>query len=486
MSQTKQKSIKINAILNVLTQASSVIFPLILYPYISRRLGSENFGKYNFAYVFVQYFMILEALGIPTYVVREASRIRDDKQKVEKLVSELFTINMISALASMLLMTAMTLSIGKINEYKDLIFILGFIVLSEALSRDWINTIYEDYLYRSLRYILSKVLCIVLVLILIHHPEDVNKYAVITLITEAGAFLLNIFYCRRYVPYRLTLKPNFKQHLKPIFLLFFTSVAVKIYVQSDITILGIIRNDKEVGVYTLASKIYSVIKAVLNAMIFVAIPRISYYMGEKNEEGYSNLISNVKNALFTLIFPCIIGSACLSHEIMMILGGEEYAGGERALQILSVAILFAVMACYYSQAIMIPNREEKKFFIYTSVSALVNIVLNIVLIPFLGMNGAAITTVVAEAIIMTTSYRASRKYIYRKDNVKVLPIILGCGYVLGICLAIKLLDLGSVLTVILSVVAAVPGYFIILLIGKNELVVNGLNSVKQKLKRKHD
>ena len=97
-NNVNSKSVVKNAILNILKTLLSIIFPLITFPYVSRVLGVENLGKVNFANSIVSYFALLAALGISTYSVREGSRLRDNKDKLENLVKEIFSINIVSTL----------------------------------------------------------------------------------------------------------------------------------------------------------------------------------------------------------------------------------------------------------------------------------------------------------------------------------------------------------------------------------------------------
>ena len=79
----KQKSLGVNALLNGIKQCCSIIFPLITFPYISRVLGSDGYGKYSFSYSVTNYFILLAALGIYTYAIREGAKIRDDQKAIK-------------------------------------------------------------------------------------------------------------------------------------------------------------------------------------------------------------------------------------------------------------------------------------------------------------------------------------------------------------------------------------------------------------------
>lgn len=119
------KSIKLNAVLNIFRQCCHIVFPLITYPYISRILGSSNLGRYSFADSIVQYFLILASLGIPTYAIREGARLRSEKGRLEQLSAQLFTLSLLSLTISILLLSGITWCVPRIRREGMLIFILA-------------------------------------------------------------------------------------------------------------------------------------------------------------------------------------------------------------------------------------------------------------------------------------------------------------------------------------------------------------------------
>ena len=100
MKIKKKKSVGINAVLNIIKQCCAIIFPLITFPYASRVLGVENYGKVNFGTSIISYFTLLAGLGITNYAIREGARIRDDKKNFSAFVNEVFTINVVTTLIS--------------------------------------------------------------------------------------------------------------------------------------------------------------------------------------------------------------------------------------------------------------------------------------------------------------------------------------------------------------------------------------------------
>lgn len=484
MKEKKVSSIKVNALLNVIRQCSNVIFPLILYPYITRVLGAANLGKYTFSLSVVEYAGIFALLGIPTYVVREGARVRENKEQIEKLTSELFTFSLICMILSVAVLYLLTMFVPKLNSNLILIFILSANVITNVLGRDWILTIYEDYLFISLRYIILKLIALILILIIVKQPEDYVKYALINLISDSGGYILNIWYTQRYIPLRITLHPNIKKHIRPIMYLFCTTLAVKIYIESDIMLLGFMRTEAEVGIYGVASKVYSVVKSVLNAIILVAIPRLSLYLGNQQSTEYRKLLKDLKSVLMVLIFPSIVGAVCLSSNIMLIMGGADFVSGASAFRILCIALFFAVMGCYYAQGVLVPNRGEKYFFISTFVSAAVNIILNFICIPLWGISGAAITTLIAEGLILFTCRYFSRQYTQIETASGLIPVLLGCILIAAVCMGVKMLNLSLTIETVLCIIVSAAVYAAVLFAGKNPLAVSVLNAMKSRFKRK--
>ena len=119
----KQRSLGLNAVLNGVKQCCSIVFPLITFPYISRVLGNDGYGKYSFSNSINKLFLYcLRLFGIYTYAIREGAKIRDDQKEVDKFCSQVFSINVCSAVISLLLLGLVVFNSPKLSEYKAYIF----------------------------------------------------------------------------------------------------------------------------------------------------------------------------------------------------------------------------------------------------------------------------------------------------------------------------------------------------------------------------
>lgn len=464
------KSIKNNAFYNVIKQCCNIIFPLITYPYVSRVLLSDNLGKYSFSDSVITLAMTIAALGINTYGIREGARIRNDKVAITRFSAQIFTINSLSTLIVYIILGTLLLFFPRFQKDSIITVILSFNIICNTLSRDWINQIFEDYKYITIRYIAFQVIALLMTFVFVHRPDDCIKYALIMLLANSGGYLTSIFYTQKYVPLRLTRHLNCKKHIKPIMYLLGVALAIQVYVKSDIMVLGFFRSDSEVGIYTVASKVYIIIKALPNAVISVTIPRLANYYGNNDIQAYKELLEKLRGWIVVLIFPCVAGLFCLSEEMLSIIGGKDYIQGDLPLKILSITLAFAVLGCYYANCFLVVRRKDSVFFKATVVSALVNVILNIILIPYAGMCGAAITTLIAEIIVLSICLFYSRDIKNKFKKEIIIPVVLGCIGVFIVCYITKYLIEDVFLKVGVAYVVSAVVYYILNKIMKNPVI----------------
>ena len=149
----KQKSIKLNFIMNAILTLSSFIFPLITFPYVSRILLPEGMGKVAMGTSVIAYFALLARLGIPMYGIRACAGVRDDKVQLSKTVHELFLINLFMSGISYILLFATILSVPRLAEEHVLYFVMSVTILLEALGVEWLYKALEEYRYITCRSI---------------------------------------------------------------------------------------------------------------------------------------------------------------------------------------------------------------------------------------------------------------------------------------------------------------------------------------------
>lgn len=482
----ENKSIKKNAILNAIKVLMSIVFPLITFPYATRILGTENMGKVQFSTSVITFFMLFAALGISSYAVREGATYRDDRKKLSNFASEIFSINFIFTLFSYFILAVTLIIPTKLSNYTILLLIQSVQIFFTTIGVDWVYTIYEDYLYITLRAILVQIISLILLFIFVHKQEDYYLYALITVVANSGVNMLNFFHSKKYVDLKLKIKNNLKRHIRPMLVLFSNDLAQQIYINSDSLMLGFMASDYNVGLYSISVKIYTIVKRLLNAVIAVTIPRMAYYnFHDKNE--FSKLCSKIFNLSILILLPIMVMLFLLGNNIIILLFGSEYSEAGTSIKILAIGLIFAVFANIFCNGILIVKKREKYVLKATMIAALVNLLLNFIFIYYWKQNGAAITTVIAEFIVMIYSYFKSKDYIEIK-NIKnnLFSEIAGCIGVIIIYIIILKLNISSnFLNIFLVGTIGSLIYIIILFLLKNESIIHLKNIILNKIKQKN-
>lgn len=479
-----KKSLSLNAVMNAVKTLMAVIFPLITFPYASNVLQVENLGKVNFANSVCGYFLLFAGLGISSYAVREGSKYVNDREKLSAFSSEMFSINMISSVISYLALGVFLLCSAKLRGYTDLLLIMSLQIFFTTIGTEWIFTIFEEYTYITVRGMVFQVLSLVALFLFVKDQNDYCIYAGISVFAAVGANVLNYFRARKYCDIHFTWKIDWKTHMKPILIIFASTLATTLYVSSDTTILGILGSDYNVGIYAVAGKIYGIVKNLLSAVLVVSIPRLSHYAGIGAKKEFNTLFNQIFNALIVVVAPAVIGLFLLSREVVLFISGESYLDAVQPLQILSLALLVCLFGWLYNSCALLPCRKEKELFFVTLVSGLLNVGLNLLLIPYFKESAAAFTTLLAELCSLIMCHAYSKGLVKIEVNWKIIGSVgVGCVGIVITCTVVKMLALPLLASIFAAVLGSIVVYGIILIALKNPLVFEYLEKFRKKFKK---
>ena len=457
MKNSSKKQLTINAILNVTKQLASIVFPLVTFPYITKTLGVEPYGQYNYIASIISYIALIAGLGITNYAVREGSRLKENKIALNKFINEIISLNCLAVLIAYIILFGVIIYYNTVPTYKTLLIIQGASVFFGVIGCEWLNVIYEDYTFITIRYIAFQLIAVISTFVFVKEPKDLYKYAMISQIAGVFANLSNIIHFRAKwkIKFHLVFRRSIFSHLKYVLILFANAVSMLIYVNSDITIIGIMCGDTDVGIYSVAVKIYTIVKQLLNAMLLVAVPRMARWTGRKGKELLDKQLNELLKGLLIFLIPAIVGLFSLSEEIVVLLSGPEYSLAQDALKVLAVTLCFSTGVCFYSNLVLIPNNMEKHILKATVISAVINILLNIILIPIYGFIAAAYTTLISEGFSVIYMIVASKSKYFPSIYRYFIGCVVSGLIVFACCSYVKGLQKNGIETIALSVVLSV-------------------------------
>lgn len=336
----KQKSLKLNFVMNAILTMSQFVFPLITFPYVSRILLPIGTGKVSFATSIVSYFTLFAQLGIPTYGIRACAKVRDNREELSKMVQELFIINlMMSALAYVVYFAAIYY-VPRFRQDKDLFLIVGLTIFFNAIGMEWLYKALEQYTYITVRSIIFKFIAIVAMFLMVHEQSDYVIYGGISILASSASNIFNFFHIHRYINIKPVGHYNFKKHLKAIVIFFAMSCATTIYTHLDTVMLGFIRTDADVGYYNAAVKIKTILVSIVTSLGVVLLPRASYYVEHSMMDEFYRITKKAINFVFLIATPMMIYFMLFAKEGVFFLSGDAYAGAIIPMQVIMPTLLF--------------------------------------------------------------------------------------------------------------------------------------------------
>lgn len=478
-----KKSVGLNALLNSIRSVLNILFPIITFPYVSRVLNVKGIGIYNFSNSIVSYFVLIAGLGINIYAVREGAKLRDNKEKISKFANEIFTINIVSTIISYILLFITLIIFTKLHSYIACISVFSLQIFFTTIGTEWIYQIYEDYTYITVRSIIFQFISLILLFVFVRNSTDYLNYAAISVFSAVGSNILNFIHARKYFTIRLIKNFNWKIHIIPILVIFGVNIASLIYVNSDITLLGIIKNSYIVGIYSISSKIYQIIKTLIAALLIVTVPRLAMLFGKRKLKEYNKILNKLTNTLVLLVLPASIGLFMLAKEVVLIISGKNYLKSVSSLRILCLAYFFSILAWILTECVLIPAKREKDVLKSTSISAILNIILNLILVPFWNENAAAFSTVCAELCMLLMNYKYAKdivKGMFVSSNFKqnIMSSLIGCVGIVVICLLCNFGWNSLILRTLFSIVLSVGIYVAILVLLGNKIMIKTLKDIK--------
>lgn len=483
--EIKQPSIKVNMIMNIILTVSSLLFPIITFPYVSRVIGADGIGKVQFATSTIAYFSMFAQLGIPTYGIRACAKVRDDKKKLSKVVQEIMILNGITCLISYVALAIALCLVPRFAQEKELFIVISSTILLNALGVEWLYKGLEQYSYITIRSLVFKLIAVAALFLLIHSEQDYIIYGGISIFAIAASNVLNFLNLRKVIDLRPVGNYNIRQHLKLVVVFFAMSVATTIYTNLDNVMLGFMKTDADVGYYTAAVKIKSVLVSVVTSVSTVLLPRASYYVNKGLLEEFYSITKRAMNFVILIAVPCVIYFIIYAEEGILILSGDKFANAVLPMQIIMPTLLFIGITNILGIQMMIPLGKEKIVLSSTICGAVVDLILNAITIPKFGAAGAAFGTMVAELVVLIYQVAATKEMSKKVLNGIRWHIIIIATVIAALASVwVKTLSLGVFVSLLISAICFFGSYFIVLIIGKEKMVFEIIKIFIDKIKKK--
>ena len=265
---------------------------------------------------------------------------------------------------------------------------------------EWLYKALEQYSYITIRSIIFKVVALLSMFLLIHNKEDYIIYGGITIFAASASNILNFINLRKHI----ILKPlggyELKKHMKPMLVFFAVSVAATIYTNLDNVMLGFMKDDTEVGYYTAAVKVKTILVSLITSASVVLLPRASLYIEKGEKDEFFRILNKTLRLVLLMAIPLAIYFIMYAEESILLLSGKEFIDSILPMQIIMPTLIFIGMTNLIGIQMLVPMGKEKLVLWSEIAGAIIDLILNAFLIPIYGATGAAIGTLVAEFVVL--------------------------------------------------------------------------------------
>lgn len=476
-------SLKKNYIYSLSYQILNLITPLITAPYVARVLGADGVGIYSYTASIMSYFAMFGALGTMNYGTREIARLRDDKRAMS---DAFWGIEIITCISTLICLACWFVLIFESTTYKYYFWALSPTLLATMADISWFYTGIEKVSYTVIRNTICKFVGIILLFVFVQHKEDLFLYMLMnSMIQFLGNLSMWTYLPKLIAGFRLK-GLNLLVHFKETLSYFVITIAISLYTVLDKVLIGLITQDNfQNGYYEQATKIINIAKTVsFSALNSIMVARMSYLFESKKYDEIHQRIAESLDCILIISWGCIFGIIAVAKDFVPIFFGQGYEPVIFMLCLMSPLIfIISLSTCigshYYLAAGLI--KKSTRMTIYGSI---VNLCVNLLLIPKLGAVGAIIGTLIGESLISFLYVYFAKEYasfglILEKSYKRIFAgiVMIGCGILFS-----KYVGVHSFVMLFAQIIACAIVYALALLGLRDNMAYKFLNIALSKIK----
>ena len=373
--------------------------------YLARVLGASGFGKISFAFSIFAYGVLLSDLGLTILGIREVAR---KKNNIDELSSNILSLRLILALISFTILLLFSLFAPLQKDTRVLLTLYSFSIFFYAFYLDWFFRGRERMANIAAASIITQIIYVILVFSFVNQANDIIRIPFLWFagIGAGAIFLFLIFYLTKH---------HFRFHVDFSLLKLSIPVGIaaimnQVYFHFDLVTIGLIKGESDVGLYNAGFKLVTFLLSVDTAFAWVYFPMVSRFFVESKEKLKSLVFAGTKLILLFAV-PLAFGGTLLAGRVINLIYGEQFTGASDAFRILIWAIPLTSIQTIFAFGLLGCNLE-KKYSLGMVIGTFINIVLNLILIPFLGIKGAAAATIISEIVMLIAMFFWFKKILY--------------------------------------------------------------------------
>ena len=479
----KSPSIKNNFFFSLFNQLIAFAIPLIVTPYTSRIFGADGIGINSYTTANVTYFMLFCMLGIAGYGQRTIAIVRDNKDETSKVFWELQTLHLFTFIICSI---AYGFLIANSENYRIFYIAQYTMLISSFFDISWFYQAFERFGFIAIRNFFVKITVLFSIFAFIHTKDDLVLFIFINGISAVISNITLWFGIKKKVKWIKIKTLNIKRHIKDVLIFFVPTIAASVYSILDKSVINwVTHEDAQNGYYEQAHKIVQICNVFVQTLSTVSAPRMSNIFANGSEDDFKNRLNKSLKFMLMISMPVALGVCGIARTFVPLFFGPGYDEVVTILCVFMPMVVVLGFSVYLDGMYLIPSGRRLQSAMAIIAGACTNLVLNFILVMQWGALGAAIATLLTEILVSTIMIVLSRKMIVWFDVVKSFIKYLLCSVVMFfVILAVRLIPLAPFASLIVQIACGMTIYLIILLVIKDEMVINYLSILKKKILKK--
>lgn len=395
-------SIKKNFFYSSFLTLANYIFPLLTFPYVSRILGADSIGKYNFIDNIIQILIIMSMLGIGKVGVREIAQTKTSQERLNKSFTALLAFNALSTFIAIILLLILLYVVPKFTDYRDLLIVGGLKLLSTFLLIDWLYRGLEDFKFITQRTLIIRILFVISVFLFVKNKEDYTLYYFLIVFSITINAIINLLYSRHHIRLDFDFQ-EMKRIASPILVLGAYSILAWLYNSFSTSFLGFVSTDEQVGYYSTATKLYTIFLSIITSFTTVMLPRLSQLVSQNHFKEFQQRVNKSLNIILTVSIPLAIFAIFFATDIIRVIAGKGYEGAIAPMMITMPILIIVSIEQILIIQILTPLKKDREVMLCTAWGAVLGIILNILLVPHMLCKGAAVCWLISELMVMSSA-----------------------------------------------------------------------------------
>lgn len=440
--------------------------------YAARILGASNYGIFSYAISFAAIFSIFSDIGLKNILTRELVKHENKKEYLAtSLVLKIFLL-----IFTIILIGFISPFFTNIKEVKPLMIIMAGLVGFDSF-RDFFFSIFRSrnkMQTEAYINICTEVIITIIGFWVLSSKPSVLNFSLGYLISSGFGFLLTLFFVRKYLqnilPFfdRKLLLKIIKSSIPFAIMGFFGTFMTNI----DSVIIGLFKSTRDLGLFSAAQRPISILYLIPGILYSTLLPTISKLVKDNNKEELNKIINTSVTISLMIALPITICGIIIGSPFINVFYGYNYIESVPTFKLLLITLLPIYPGVIFSSLLLAENKQH--IFIKSSIiGSMLNIFLDILLIPIYGIAGSAIATIFVQFVINFIFFKeVSKKYnILKFKNLK--NILLSSGLISILVYFMKILKLPLLYIIISSVII----YFMMLILLKEKTITNALNKI---------